>query len=82
MAFRQSFDLKTKIGWKNLILRKFDSWALKHILFDTFKNKGIKFQMINIPQSTQYYANRYDTDDEYVITLWNHEKTYDIRIKK
>ena len=36
MACRQRFDLKTKIGWKNCIERKFDKWSRQHILADTF----------------------------------------------
>lgn len=46
------------------------------------REREIRKQIIQIPISTKYHANRYDTDDEYVITLWNDEKTYDIRIKK
>lgn len=43
----------------------------------------LKDQLLKIPQSTEYRANRYDTDDEYVLHLWNDKgNSYDIRIKK
>lgn len=42
MANRQSFDLKTKIGIKNAIERRFDKWTREHVLKDTFMNLWCK----------------------------------------
>jgi len=41
MPTREGFDLKTKIGWKNLIRRRLDKWSRMHILEDTFKLESI-----------------------------------------
>lgn len=43
----------------------------------------LKQQIIKIPMSSEYHANRYDTDDEYVLHFWtSNGQNYDIRIKK
>lgn len=44
--------------------------------------QSIYEQIKNIPFGSEYYANRYDTDDEYVLHLWKDNQSYDIRIKK
>lgn len=36
----------------------------------------------SMPMSADYKANRYDTDDEIVLSVWNDGKTFDIRMKK
>lgn len=45
---------------------------------------SLKDQLAKIPQGAEYQANRYDTDDEQVLHLWNTltGKSYDIRVKK
>lgn len=47
------------------------------------RTKDIINQMKNIPMSSEYHASRYDTDNEYVIHIWDNKKnSYDIRVKK
>ena len=42
----------------------------------------IKKTLLSMPQSAEYKANRYDTDDEIVLSVWNEGQTFDIRIFK
>jgi hypothetical protein len=44
----------------------------------------LKEQLAKIPQGTEYQANRYDTEDEHVLHLWNTKegRSYDLRVKK
>ena len=42
----------------------------------------IRSVLKSMPFSAEYKANRYDTDDEIVLSVWNEGITYDIRIKK
>jgi hypothetical protein len=43
----------------------------------------IATQFANIPQKNFYHADRYDTDDEFVLHLWDDDgNSYDVRIKK
>lgn len=45
--------------------------------------KSIAKQMEAIPQKTFYRTDRYDTDDEYVLHLWDDNgNSFDIRISK
>ena len=39
-------------------------------------------QIKAIPKKSFYHADRYDTDDEYVLHLWDDGNSYDIRIPK
>ena len=44
----------------------------------------IELQMISVPCGNFYKADRYDTDDEMVIHLWNEKSgnSFDIRVSK
>ena len=42
----------------------------------------IKKLLLSMPISAEYKANRYDTDNEIVLSIWNDGKTFDIRIPK
>jgi hypothetical protein len=46
--------------------------------------RGLKTQLKEIPIGNFYHADRYDTDNEYVLHLWktNTEKTFDLRTPK
>jgi len=44
----------------------------------------LKEQLAKVPQGADYQANRYDTEDEHVLHLWNTKEghSYDLRVKK
>lgn len=44
---------------------------------------SLKEQLAKIPQGAEYLANRYDTDDEHVLHLWDGKgHSFDLRVKK
>lgn len=60
------------------------SWKTEcpfHCIYDCQLAK-VKELVRTIPQGTEYHANRYNTDNEYVLCIWTNDKTYDIRFKK
>ena len=48
------------------------------------QKKEVENQLKEIPAGNFYYADRYDTDDEIVLHLWDakDENSFDIRISK
>lgn len=53
-----------------------------YVKFTDVKINSIIEQMKKIPQKNFFHADRYDTDDEYVLHLWDEGNSYDIRIPK
>lgn len=47
-----------------------------------FIGMEVRKVLTSMPFSAEYKANRYDTDDEMVLSIWKDGKTFDIRIRK
>jgi len=44
---------------------------------------SLKDQLQRVPPGAEYHANRYDTEDEHVIHLWDEKgRSYDLRVRK
>ena len=43
---------------------------------------ALRVMLKAIPQANEYHANRYDTDDEHVLTVWDEGHSFDIRLPK
>lgn len=49
---------------------------------ETTSTQDVREALEAIPQGVYSGANRYDTDDEYVLTMWRDGHTVDIRVSK
>lgn len=80
---RQSFDLKTRWGWKNAISRRFNKWARQHIIKDTFgRKKKVPPPLAEKPPKPWPEPPERQKDEKQYYSIWLSKETVIEMLKK